>query len=159
MSAAPDIRIRYATAADVDDVERLIREMARALGDRFEMGDGYPAVFLAHPDTGIVLAELGGRAVGLLAYSIRPNLFHGGPAGVIEEFVVEADVRRRGIGTALLDHILSLFEEKECVEVSLNTDLDNVRAQAVYRRVGLTEESLQLAMHARPRTGRPRPLS
>jgi len=159
MTETVDITIRDATADDAEDVERLIREMARSLGDRFEMDAGYPVVFLAHPDTGIVIAELDGRPVGLLAYSIRPNLFHGGPAGVIEEFVVEAEVRRRGIGTSLLNHILAVFEQRGCVEVSLNTDLDNVRAQAVYRRAGLTEESLQLALHARPRSGGPRPLS
>jgi len=40
--------------------------------------------------------------VSLLAYAMRPNLYHGSGAGAIEQLVVRADMRRRGRGGALL---------------------------------------------------------
>lgn len=147
-----DVRIRQATTADAGVVADLIDEMARAFGGTREMDAGYVAKYLAHPGTGILLAELAGEPAGLLAYSVRPNLYHGGDAGTVEELVVRAGMRRRGIGTALLRHGLELLEEAGCVEVSLSTDLGNDRAQALYRRLGLTEESLELARHRQART-------
>jgi ribosomal protein S18 acetylase RimI-like enzyme len=147
-----DIRIRRATAADAGVVADLIGEMARAFGGTREMDASYVPIYLAHPGNGILLAEAAGEPVGLLAYSLRPNLYHGGGAGTVEELVVRAGMRRRGVGTALLRHGLDLLEEAGCVEVSLSTDLGNETAQALYRRLGLTEESLELAKHRQART-------
>jgi ribosomal protein S18 acetylase RimI-like enzyme len=146
------ISIRQATAADAGAVAELIAEMARAFGGEPEVDAAYVPAFLEHPGTGILLAESHGKPVGLLAYAIRPNLYHGGDGGAIEELVVRAEVRRRGVGAALLRRGIALLEEAGCVEISVSTDLDNEPAQALYRGLGLTEESLELAKHRRPRT-------
>jgi ribosomal protein S18 acetylase RimI-like enzyme len=153
------ISIRRATSADAAVIADLIGEMARAFGGEREMDESYVPVFLAHPGTAILLADAGGSAVGLLAYGIKPNLYHGGSAGIVEELVVRPTYRRCGIGEALLRHALGLLEDAGCVEISLSTDLDNETAQALYRRVGLTEESLELSRHRRqrPDTGPCRP--
>jgi len=147
-----EISIRRATAADAAAIADLIGEMARAFGGEREMDESYVPVFLAHPGTAILLAEAGGDTAGLLAYVIKPNLYHGGSAGIVEELVVHPTYRRRGVGEALLRHALDLLEDAGCVEIALSTDLDNEAARALYRRVGLTEESLELSRHRRQRT-------
>jgi ribosomal protein S18 acetylase RimI-like enzyme len=147
-----DIRIRRATAADAGVVADLVGEMAQAFGGTREMDASYVPSYLAHPGNGVLLAEIAGETIGLLAYSVRPNLYHGGDAGTVEELVVRAGMRRRGIGATLLRHGLDVLEEAGCVEVSLSTDLGNEPAQALYRRLGLTEESLEMARHRQART-------
>jgi ribosomal protein S18 acetylase RimI-like enzyme len=153
------ISIRRATAAHAAVIAGLIGEMARAFGGERETDESYVPVFLAHPGTAILLAEAGKHTAGLLAYVIKPNLYHGGSAGIVEELVVRAEYRRRGVGEALLRHALDLLEGAGCVEIALSTDLGNETAQALYRRVGLTEESLELSRHRgrRPDTDPCRP--
>jgi ribosomal protein S18 acetylase RimI-like enzyme len=146
-----EISIRHASAADAAVIADLIGEMARAFGGEREMDESYVPVFLSHPGTAILLAEAGGDAVGLLACGIKPNLYHGGSAGIVEELVVRPAYRRRGVGEALLRHALDLLEDAGCVEVALSTDLGNQGAQALYRRVGLADESLELSRHRRQR--------
>jgi len=43
--------------------------------------------------------------------------------------------------------VLKRAREAKCAEVSVTAAKDNTRAQALYRRLGLTDESLFLEMH------------
>lgn len=99
-----------------------------------------------------LVAEVDGAVVGLLTYRIHDDLFHGGPTSLIEELVVDEAFRGRGVGTALVEEALRIAVESGCVGVAVSTERENERAQALYRRVGLTSESLLLGRHFEPRT-------
>ena len=95
----------------------------------------------------ILLAEQHDQVIGLLSYSLRPDLYHAGQVCLIEELVVEAAQRGQGVGSALLTELLSRLSAAGCVEVALAVMSDNAPAIKLYRQHGLTDEALFLEKH------------
>ena len=54
----------------------------------------------------------------------------------IKDLVVDAAFRKRGLGAALLTLALDTFVERGATAVDLKTDVNNVVAQSLYRRLG-----------------------
>ncbi|HEX5807672.1 MAG TPA: GNAT family N-acetyltransferase [Anaerolineales bacterium] len=137
------ILIREATAKDAGDAVRLICQ----LGDDSEVTEGYVLHYLSGTDRCILLAERADAVVGLLSYSMRADLFHGGNSVLIEELVVDEGCRGAGIGGALLDELMKRAEAFACKEVCLAVMPDNDEAIRFYKRHGLVEEALFLERH------------
>lgn len=93
------------------------------------------------------MAEQHGGVIGLLSYSLRPDLYHAGEACLIEELVVEASQRGQGVGSALLTELLLRIAAAGCVEVALAVMPDNAPAIKLYHEHGLTDEALFLEKH------------
>ena len=141
------ITVRDASAADAVAVVHLVAELADSEAWPLELTEEYVPAYLGFPGTHVLLAEQDGRAVGLLAYSLRPGLFHGGSWGCIDELIVTATAQGKGVGDALVSEALRRFEALGCREAAVSTELDNDRAAALYRKHGLTDESRQLEKH------------
>lgn len=140
----PDkILIREANTRDTAAVVQLIRQ----LGNESEISEEYVVHYLSGMDRCILLAEWNEVVVGLLSYSTRADLFHAGNSVLIEELVVDAEYRSKGIGGALLNTLMMRLEEAECKEVCLAVMPDNKDAIRFYKRYGLAEEALFLEMH------------
>jgi len=141
------VMVRDARADEAPLVADLIRELAA--GEDVESGVTPELVrrYMRRDDSGIVVGELDGRVVAMLTYFIRPGLFHGGPWGYIDELVVTAAARGRGVGDALVGEAMRRFEAAGCKEAAVSTVLDNERAAALYRKHGLVDEALQLEKH------------
>ncbi len=60
----------------------------------------------------------------------------GGKAALFEDLVVHPDERKRGIGEALLKHVVAQARADGVLRITLLTDMQNERAQAMYRRAG-----------------------
>ena len=146
-SRAPDILVRDARIDEAAAVADLIRELAE--GEDVDSGVDAAQVlaYQAHPDSGVLVAEVDGRLAGALTYFVRPGLFHGGSWGYVDELIVTASVRGRGIGDALLRAALQRFRAAGCREAAVSTMLDNDAAVALYRKHGFVDESLQLENH------------
>jgi ribosomal protein S18 acetylase RimI-like enzyme len=144
------ITVRDASPADAAVVVRLIAELADNEAWPLELTEEYVPAYLGFPGTHVLLAERDGEPIGLLAYSLRPGLFHAGEIGCIEEVVVVPGARRMGVATRLLRLAMQRMNERGCKEVSLSVGLQNAEAQRLYRSLGLTEESLLLERHLRP---------
>ncbi len=50
----------------------------------------------------VLVAELGGRLVGLLDASLRQTLFHGGLTMIVEDLIVDHGYRRQHLGRQLV---------------------------------------------------------
>jgi len=96
----------------------------------------------------IYVARVGARVVGMAALHLAISTAEGGTAAWLEDCVVHPDYRRRGIGAALLGHVLEQARALGATRVTLLTDGDNARAQALYRRLGFAPSSM-LAMRRR----------
>ena len=139
--------LRDATLAAAPAVAALIHELAESGGERSPLTTEYAASYLSNPASRILLAEVGGQVVGLLSYSIRPDLYHAGHTALIEELVVRGPWRGRGIGGALVRELLARLEALGCAEVSVSTMPDNAGALRFYRAHGLTDEAVYLEKH------------
>jgi ribosomal protein S18 acetylase RimI-like enzyme len=54
----------------------------------------------------------------------------------VKDLVVASGWRDRGLGAALLTEALEAFAERGAPSIDLKTDIDNVKAQSLYRRLG-----------------------
>jgi ribosomal protein S18 acetylase RimI-like enzyme len=142
-----ELKLRLAGEKDAARIVQLINAMATDGGGQSPITEGYVAKYLASPASKVLLAESDGQVLGLLSYSVRPDLYHAGDACLVEELVVDGRFRSQGVGSALLTEVLSRMEAAGCAEISLAVMPDNARAIALYRRHGLTEEALFLEKH------------
>ena len=66
----------------------------------------------------------------------RIYVAEGGKAAWFEDLVTAPEHRKRGIGEALLKHVVAQARAEGVLRITLLTDMQNERAQAMYRRVG-----------------------
>jgi ribosomal-protein-alanine N-acetyltransferase len=83
----------------------------------------------AHPDEFLV-AEMSGAVVGYVAGSVT------GDCGQIESVAVEQRLRGRGIGMALIRHLLERFQHIGLRKCALQVRTTNARAIDLYKRLG-----------------------
>jgi GNAT superfamily N-acetyltransferase len=141
------VTIRQAGPGDEAAIVSLVREMAEGEDFPSSVDEHYVRHFLASPVSGALLARDAGETVGLLSYCMTPGLFHAADSGLIELLIVTGARRGEGIGRALVDAALRLFEQAGCAEASVSTGDANDPAQHVYREAGLDESSLLLETH------------
>ena len=146
-TADDEVTVRDAHADEAAPVAELIHELARTANLESDVTAQQVRAYQELSDSGILVAQRGGRLVGALSWFVRPGLFHGGRWGCIDELIVTAPARGRGVGDALVTEALRRFEAAGCREAAVSTELDNDRAAALYRKHGLTDESRQLEKH------------
>ncbi len=142
-----EIAIREARRRDSSIILQLIAELATTAGETSPVTTGYVEKYLSSPISRVLLAEAGGEVIGLLSYSIRPDLYHGANTGLIEEVIVREAMRSKGVGSALVNELFSRLAALGCVEVSVTVMPGNTQAIKFYRAHGLTEEALFLERH------------
>jgi ribosomal protein S18 acetylase RimI-like enzyme len=143
------IIVREARPGDEHVIVELIRELARTGGEASPITESHAREYLAFAQCGshVLLAEQEGCAVGLLSYSVRPNLYHAANSALIEELVVRESARSQGVGSVLLSELLNRLPSLGCAEVSVSTMPDNQDAMRFYRSHGLVDEALFLEKH------------
>ena len=141
------IAIRKASLEDAAVIVRLITELASSIDEQSPITEEYVKKYLTSPSSKVLLAEIQDQAVGLLSYSLRPDLYHASNTCLIEELVVLEEFRSRGVGSALMSELFSRLSASGCAEVSLSVLKDNLEAIRFYRSQGLTDEALYLEKH------------
>jgi len=96
----------------------------------------------------VYVARAGKKVLAMAALHFTVSTAEGGKAAWLEDCIVHPDYRRRGIGHALLTYVLDQARAAGATRVTLLTDGDNERAQALYKRLGFAPSSM-LAMRRR----------
>lgn len=108
---------------------------------------------LANPALGRLFVAREGRqvvAMASLLYTI--STAEGGKAALFEDLVVSPDYRNRGIGEALLKHVVAQARAEGVLRITLLTDMQNERAQAMYRRAGFVGSPMKpMRLKLKPR--------
>ena len=99
---------------------------------------------LASPSLGtLFVAREGKRVLAMASLLYTISTAEGGKAAWFEDLVVHPDERKRGIGEALLKHVIGYARAQGVVRITLLTDMQNESAQAMYRRVGFVGSPLK----------------
>ena len=93
----------------------------------------------------IFVAREDGRAVAMASLLYTVSTAEGGKAALFEDLVVLPEYRGRGIGTGLLEHVIAQAGAEGVLRITLVTDRDNARAQALYANAGFRPSGM-LAM-------------
>ena len=103
-------------------------------------------LILAEPSRArIYVAREAGTVIAMAALHFTTSTAEGGKAAWLEDCIVRPEYRRKGIGKALLEHVIAQARAEGALRVMLLTDGDNERAQALYRKAGFGDSSM-LAM-------------
>lgn len=149
MNNTSPILIREGTPVDEEVVAQLIAELADSFGETASPTAGYVDTYLSFPGSHIFLAEQDGQVVGMLSFSIRPNLYHAESCCMVDEVVVAEKARGKGVGKALVQRLLLHAKEAGCAEASLSVMPGNTRAREFYRSLGFADEAILMEIHLR----------
>lgn len=141
------MRIRRATSEDEVAVAGLMEQLEATTHG--SVAPGLKARFrhlLTLDHHALWVAEDAGRVVGLVTASLRPTLYHSSPSALIDELVVDANARGRGVGRALIEAVVAWASEWGANEVEVSTEMDNETAQAFYQRCGFRAQAVLLEL-------------
>lgn len=103
-------------------------------------------LILADPSRArIYVARQGGKAIAMAALHFSTSTAEGGRVAGLEDCIVHPEHRRKAVGKALLEYVITQARAEGALRIMLLTDGDNTRAQALYRRLGFAPSSM-LAM-------------
>jgi GNAT superfamily N-acetyltransferase len=116
--------------AELDSEQSLDLRDAKRVFERME----------SYPDYAIYVAELEGEVVGAFALLIMDNPAHmGAPSGIVEDVVVGAEWRGRGVGKAMMQHAIKKCERAGCYKMTLSSNLKRKAAHKFYESLGFQQ--------------------
>jgi ribosomal protein S18 acetylase RimI-like enzyme len=137
--------IHRATLADLDALAVLFDGYRRFYGQATDVprARAFLAERLERDEAVVFLAERDGAAVGFTL--LYPGFTSVGTARVfvLNDLYVAEQVRRCGVGVALLEAAAAYARAAGAPRISLETAQDNHAAQALYRRAGWTADATQ----------------
>jgi ribosomal protein S18 acetylase RimI-like enzyme len=155
---ASQVTIRPATRADVPAIGRLgallVRTHHEFDRERFiaatpQTEQGYASFLgsqLEERDAIILVAEEQGEMIGYAYATVEGYDYMSlrGPAGVLQDIVVDPTHRGRGIGRTLLDAMLVALTEHGAPRVVLSTAEQNLSAQRLFVRAGFRRTMVEM---------------
>lgn len=131
--------IRAATEPDLPAVLALYAQPDLDDGNvlRADQASAIFARFARYPNYTLYVAEEAQQVIGTFALLIMDNLAHRGtPSGVVEDVVVSAAHRGRGIGSAMMRFAMARCALHGCYKMALSSNLKRVAAHAFYDSLG-----------------------
>jgi GNAT superfamily N-acetyltransferase len=113
-----DIHVARATLPDVPAILSFIRELAEyeRLSDRCVATEAglREHLFGPRPAAEVLIARVGGPPAGFALYFGTFSTFLAQPGIYLEDLYVRAELRRRGVGRALLQHLARIAVSRGC---------------------------------------------
>lgn len=139
------VMLRPAVPADIESLLHLLEALFTLeqdfTPDREKQRRGLE-MLLAEPSAHVVVAEHEGAVIGVATLQVLISTAEGGPSGLIEDVVVGESHRSRGIGQALMNHLVALADRDGLSRLQLLADRDNQPALAFYEKQGWSKTRL-----------------
>lgn len=148
-----DIVLRLARRSDAAALARLSDQLGFPLDEGAARARLQEA--LGGPDYALLVAESGGRVVGLIELK-RLRLFTSRRQVEVVALVVDQDERGRGIGKRLLEEAERWAEDLRCGKIRLRSRAMRGPAHSLYRRSGYEEITTELLFEKQLGPTRPR---
>jgi len=139
------MELRECAESDVRDVYDLVCELKESELDY----RGFEAAFgdkINDKTMRCILAAEGGKAIGFLSLNIDYQLHHAAKVATIEELVVNAEHRGRGVGGLLLESAVQHAKDAKCDVIELTSGIARERAHKFYIKNGFAKSSLKFVM-------------
>lgn len=144
---ADKIVIRKAHYADLQSMAVLLEELF-TIEDDFVIDTQKQIrglqLLLNTPNSIILVAQKNDSVVGMVSIQQVISTAIGEKVGLIEDMVVHSDHRTEGIGSLLLDSLITLSIQLGCGRLSLGVDLRNHAAKSFYIRFGFKPSNMGL---------------
>jgi len=142
------ISIRKAAESDLASLRELLVSLIGAL-DNTEGIDIEVALrncehLVRDPGSYFLVADMNGRPVGFISFTIRQTVVHRSPSALIDELVVGREHRGEGVGRQLVLAAIERCRALGCCEVEVSTEETNAKARKLYKRCGFQERGLLL---------------
>ena len=92
----------------------------------------------------VFLGKLEGRLAGLAVLRTVPTLSEPQDWAEITELYVHPPARRKGVGKALVEAAIQYAQSRDCTQVHLLVDPENMAALALYTAVGFYRDSWEM---------------
>ena len=132
--------LREACVDDAPDVERLTRQLGYS--PSIEHVTASLSRILGRPGERFVMADLDGQAVGWI-HAVVADYVDVEPFVLIAGLVVDARVRRQGVGRRLMTHVEEWARLQGCNAVRLSSSSTRVAAHRFYESIGFTNIKTQ----------------
>jgi GNAT superfamily N-acetyltransferase len=147
------VEVRAALPEDLPRLLDLYEQLAEGMGHHPATA-GQAAAALAEisaqgPGRTLLVALLDGWvAASLDLVIVSPSLTHAGhPWAAVENVVVDAVARRRGVGRALMEEAIRRSREAGCHRVQLLSSNRRTEAHAFYRALGFETSAVGFRLH------------
>lgn len=134
-----EIIIREATEVDLPAILSLYAQLGQDDGTVLDFDDAGRifARLKTYPDYRMYVALAGCRVVGTFALLIMDAIaHHGARSGILEDVVVEAGLRNRGVGRKMMAYAGNLCREKGCYKIALTSNRNREAAHRFYESLG-----------------------
>ena len=91
----------------------------------------------------VYVAREEGRVVAMASLLYTVSTASGGKAALFEDLIVLPTHRGRGSATELVAYMIAEARNRGVLRLTLLTDMQNERAQALYRRLGFIDSSMK----------------
>lgn len=147
--------IRRATRADLSEIVRLIAD--DQLGQTREvwqepLPEGYIHAFESiskDPNQFLAVLEKTGKVVGTFQLTFIPGISHqGSTRAQVEAVRIEASLRGRGLGQAMIQWAIAYSRNKGCHMMQLTSNKSRKEAHRFYERLGfeISHEGMKLKL-------------
>lgn len=128
-------RLTSYTPETANRVRELLIQLSRSGKDKGEIEEAWFNDIINSPWHDLLLAEDEGKIIGIASLSvvmgpgIKKNAY-------LEDFVTDASIRGKGVGSALWDAMLDWAREKGCQKLEFTCGNGRESAQAFYKKHG-----------------------
>lgn len=131
-----EIIMRDATLDDYDEVYPLLVQIWEETTKPKEQLVGVYRDVLAAEDEFARCAVMDGKIVGFAAGMLMNGFWHGGKSCFLSTMVADRNLRRKGIGSRLMDDVKEFALRHGCPSIELDSAFHRTPAHAFYEQYG-----------------------
>ncbi len=138
---AESIVVRKSRIEDLDDLERLMKELTKSFRQKFFRDQWRMDMEYKYDVGGIFVADDTdqGKIVGMILVDVGRDLRTSKIIGKIINFIVDPEYRGKGVGSRLLEMALDFSAERKAVSVKINARRELAGTVELFKKFGFEE--------------------
>jgi len=129
--------IRKAKQQDASQIRTLLEQLGYPTADG--LIESKLNLMLDHPDERLFVYEEDDLLLSVMSLHFVPQLALTGDFAFISYFVVDENVRSKGIGKAMEEHCTQLSIQRGCEKIQVHCNIRRTKAHQFYERQGFQE--------------------